>query len=96
MFRAKLDQSGIYLGLEQVTEILEGDIEVDDDCGLIAGRYKWNGVTFLPLIKSQQKPSPEIPSFEEALLSLIAVMPSPPAECVKWAEWYKTSIGGAR
>lgn len=94
MFRAKLDQNGLYLGLEEVAEILEGDIELGEDCGLKVGKYRWNGSTFIPLPKSQQKASPEIPSYEEALLALINVMPSPPTECVKWAEWYKTTVCG--
>lgn len=94
MFRAKLDSSGLFLGLEEVAELLDSDIELGEDCGLKPGKYRWDGSTFLPLPKTQQKSAPDVPSYEDALYALISAIPMPPSECVKWAEWYKTSISG--
>lgn len=93
MFRAKLDSSGLFLGLEEVKELLDSDIELGEDCGLKAGKYRWDGKTFLPLPKSQQKAAPDVPSYEQALYALIKDMKKPPAECLEWAKWYETTIG---
>ena len=94
MFRAKLDSSGMFLGLEEVSELLDSDIELGEDCGLKPGKYRWDGTTFLPLPKTQQKAAPDVPSYEDALYALIEQMDNKPAVCVAWAAWYKTTVVG--
>lgn len=93
MFRAKLDQSGLFLGLEEVAEILEGDIQLEEDCGLKAGKYRWNGSSFIPLPKSQHKSAPDAPSIEDVLHAIIATMPNVPDACAKWDAQYSKLIG---
>jgi hypothetical protein len=92
MFRAKLDSNGMFLGLEEVAELLDSDIELGEDCGLKPGKYRWDGTTFLPLPKSQQKLSEEYPSLEAAFYSLLQSQVTLTADCEKWIEGYKKSF----
>ena len=47
--RAKLDAAGVYQGVEEVVELVAGDIPVPADCDLTPGEYIWVGDTFMPV-----------------------------------------------
>jgi hypothetical protein len=98
MFRAKIDAKGIYRGIEAVEELVDGDVEVPEDCSLAPGAYIWNTEhgRFDPLPKSKRTASPDTPSLEDALYAMIEVMDIVPEECDKWAKWYKTTLAGKR
>lgn len=93
MFRAKLDSSGLFLGLEEVADLLDSDIELGEDCGLKPGKYRWDGTTFLPIPKSKQKSAPDCPSIEDVLHAIIKTMPNVPEVCAKWDAEYAKFIG---
>lgn len=97
-FRAKIDVRGIYQGVEPVEELIEGDIEVPEDCSLKAGAYFWNAQhqRFDPLPKTMVRPAPDVPSLEEALYALIIQLPDAPAASISWAKYYETTIAGMR
>ena len=94
-FRAKLDADCVYWGVEEVSVLTDGDIEVPADCDLKPGHYKYNRQAnwFEALPREQKRDTPEVPSFERALFALIKSLPyEPPLHCKEWAAWYEKSF----
>jgi hypothetical protein len=76
-YRARLDGDGIYQGVEAVSELSTGDVEVPGDCDLAAGRYWWDGEKFEPLAKrgaADRNPPPE--SIEAIALGFVSLWKS--------------------
>jgi hypothetical protein len=96
MFRARLDSNGVYFGVEEVEELTADDVEVPEKCDLKIGAYKWvkENKQFVPLPKGKQTKTPDAPMEERALYELIKSLPNPPEYCIKWSNWYKTSLDG--
>ncbi|HXC41237.1 MAG TPA: hypothetical protein VN667_20055 [Burkholderiales bacterium] len=102
--RARLDGDGVYLGLDVIdpAELQEGDVEVPADCDLAAGKYRWDGKTFLPIMSQFAGASPPAAapvSAEVALAGLIAALKQAktplPAATERWYAAFKNTIDGA-
>lgn len=92
MFKAKLDEKNIYWGIEEVDSLIDGDFEIDKNCDLEIGKYKLVNGSFVPLLKKDFRDKPDDPVSDEALYQLIKSINNPPAYCIKWAEFYKTTL----
>ena len=99
IYRALLDQNGVYQGLELVRgQARATDVIVPGDCDLEPGRYRWDGSTFLPLPKFIE--AAELVE-EPATLAAIAAgfnaveekFPGTlPAITRRWLDWFKTTV----
>lgn len=97
IYRAKLDADGVYFGVEPVSELLDGDVQVEPNCDLAHGKYKWSPAAqrFEPLPRGQQKNAPGEVTLEQALFDLIRATPAAPASCLSWVENYQKTFDGS-
>ncbi len=93
---AILDELGIFRGRQEIADedLKPEHIEVDD--ALEAGRYRWDGKTFVALAKEAQSAAPGVVPFDVAFYGLIeqlaaaGVDPGPVARM--WARNFEKSI----
>lgn len=100
-YRAKLDNDGIYWGIEEIAAAGAGDVEIPQDCDLKPGAYRWNkkDATFDPLPPSQVRSSADTVDFERAVYELCEGLDAAggkplPALTVTWCKQYETSFDG--
>lgn len=97
IFKAILDINGVYFGMEEVVQLLEGDVEVPENCDLPPGKYKWvpELSQFYAVPKSQHTITPNAPLADRALYEVIKSMPNPPAYCLEWCAWFEKTLDGS-
>lgn len=98
IFRAVLDIHSVYFGVEEVAALSATDVEVEAECDLPVGKYKWVAEMsqFQPLPKAQQTTTPNAPMADKALYALIKAFPNPPQYCVDWCAWYDKTLDGGK
>lgn len=93
---AKLDQSGVYQGIEEVAEknLQPHHVELPDGCDLPHGKYKWNGDTFVlitdPLRIKINNPD-ALNAIAIGFISLHQSGIALPEETLEWMDHYLTT-----
>jgi hypothetical protein len=96
--RAILDPDGVYQGHEPFTgRARAADVMVPPDCDLPAGKYRWDGKTFLPIRDAGRHDLLDEPHTLRSVANGFAAIDRKwpdllPAETKAWLAWFKTTI----